>query len=336
MQEKDYKKIIKKIDKYISERKFWSSFDDEVEELREDIRKAKKYDKRNPAGVENKIYYAVNIMPVKKDTGELLRYYIAFNNRDMELLNDYLFEIAHAKQLGLILDTGADHGLFGMNTSPYLLAANMMDDVKLLLPKENGFATYKHVCTPVANLLMAILYDDSEFSQKAIEQAQKEMTKKIAVYDCLHIDCMLAILQKDYNHFNEVINNYCEAYKKSRDFFQGALAKQFVIEAHGMYNLARYAFNGEMKEKIELPKADNFCQELAIWQNEHNNVVGKIHHIYPEDLDFYNRFMMSKPVKMHLITIPKEKETIVHKGTITDNDRYLKDLISENEWHNDL
>ena len=92
----------------------------------------------------------------------------------------------------------------------------------------------------------------------------------------------------------------------------------------------------EMKEKIELPKADNFCQELAIWQNEHNNVVGKIRHIYPEDLDFYNRFMMSKPVKMHLITIPKEKETIVHKGTITDNDRYLKDLISENEWHIDL
>ena len=39
-----------RIDKYISERKFWSSFDDEVEELREDIRKAKKYDKRNPLG----------------------------------------------------------------------------------------------------------------------------------------------------------------------------------------------------------------------------------------------------------------------------------------------
>lgn len=37
---KDYKKIIKKIDKYIAERKYWSSFD-EVEALRADIRKAK-------------------------------------------------------------------------------------------------------------------------------------------------------------------------------------------------------------------------------------------------------------------------------------------------------
>ena len=46
--------------------------------------------------------------------------------------------------------------------------------------------------------------------------------------------------------------------------------------------------------------------------------------------------MMSKPVEMHLITIPKEEETLVHNGTVTDNDRYLKDLISENEWHIDL
>ena len=37
--------------------------------------------------------------------------------------------------------------------------------------------------------------------------------------------------------------------------------------------------------------------------------------------------MKSKPVKMHLITIQKKEETLVHKGTITDNDRYLKDLI---------
>ena len=58
---KDYKKIIKKIDKYIAERKYWSSFDDEVEALRADIRKAKKYDRRNPEAVKNKIRYAVNI-----------------------------------------------------------------------------------------------------------------------------------------------------------------------------------------------------------------------------------------------------------------------------------
>lgn len=91
-----------------------------------------------------------------------------------------------------------------------------------------------------------------------------------------------------------------------------------------------------MKEKIELPEADNFCQKLAIWQNEHNNVVGKIRHIYLEDLNFYNRFMMSKPVEMHLITIPKEEETLVHNGTVTDNDRYLKELISENGWNIDF
>ena len=49
-----------------------------------------------------------------------------------------------------------------------------------------------------------------------------------------------------YDTFNVKINEYCKSYKKAREFGFNAFNKRFCIEAHGLYNLARYAVDGAM------------------------------------------------------------------------------------------
>ena len=71
--------------------------------------------------------------------------------------------------------------------------------------------------------------------------------------------------------------------------------------------------------------AENFCQELALWQDEHDNVVGKAYHIYPESLDFYNRLMIAEPVQMHLCKSGKK--------SCIDTNRFLEEIISKNNLY---
>ena len=129
---------------------------------------------------------------------------------------------------------------------------------------------------------------------------------------------MLAILDCDYKSFNLKINDYCNAYMKAREFGMNAFNKGFCVEAHGMYYLARFAFDGKMKDEIVMPSAFNFCQDLAELQNEKNNRPGEIVHVYPEKLDFYKRLMVAKPVLMYLREEGKKR--------FIDTGRYLEDM----------
>lgn len=257
------------------------------------------------------------------DGDAMMKYYQAFKVHDMELLNDVLFETAQLLQIGNIMSPDTDHGYFGMKVTPNLMAANLMDRIKLLLPEENGIAACSYVGASIANLLMAILYDNVELKSDALKIAETELNKKNKKYCKLYIECMKAILQCDYETFNEKINLFCKAYMGVKEYGFNDFNRRFCIEAHGMYNLAKYAFDGAMRDKIALPAADNFCQELAVWQEEHNFCIGKIHYVYPEKLDFYNRLMHSTPVQMHLIK--KGRKNYI------DTDRYLEDIISVNQ-----
>lgn len=317
MKDKDYVEEYKKLDKSTDSEVYWFSFDDEIAYLRESM----KVITANNQPDDRKV--AVAIKTIQLERRMLMNYYKAFSDMDMEFLNDVLFENAHLLQMSQISDFGCDHGVFGMRVSTNLLAANMFEDLMKLLPLENGIATYSFHSTPIVNLLMAVLYDNQEFTKEAVDFAKKALAKKATQYAKLHIECMLAIVEKDYEQFNEKINLYCKAFKKNTDFFLIELGKQFVIEAHGLYNLAKWAYAGAMKEKIVIPVADNFCQELARYQDENNHVPGKIRHVYPEDLDFYNQLMVAKPVEMHLVSRGKK--------SFVDTDRYLAEMILENK-----
>jgi hypothetical protein len=318
VQDKEYKVLINEYEKLNTSRSdiYILSFEEQVSRLE----KLFAMDKFVSAPRDKQI--AVGLKWIK-DGDSLMKYYCAFKSRDMNYLNDVLFETAHFLQMGDITSPGCDHGYHGMRITPNLLAANMMDRIKLLLPQELGISTYSFVGASIANILMAIMYDNRELKKDAEVIATKELKKKNPTYCQLHVECMLAILNQDYETFNYKINDYCNSYLKAKDFEFNAFNRRFCIEAHGMYNLARYAFDSVMKDKIAMPVAGNFCQELAMWQNEHGNAVGKTHHIYPESLDFYNRLVKAKPGQMYLI-----KEG---KNLYIDTNKYLKDIINKND-----
>lgn len=85
-----------------------------------------------------------------------MKYYNAFKTHDMEMLNDILYETAHLLQMCNISSTGTDHSYYGLRITPNLLAANMMDRVKLLLPEDNGVSTSSYIGVAIANLLMEL------------------------------------------------------------------------------------------------------------------------------------------------------------------------------------
>lgn len=251
----------------------------------------------------------------------LMKYYSAFIANDMELLNNALFETAHLMQISNVSGTGADHGFYGMNITPNLLAANMMERIKLVLPEENGLGNDSFSGTHIANLLMAIIYNNPEFKEKASLLSEKELNKKIPEYLKCWIKCMRAILMKECEQFNEQLEAFCKNYMKCKEFGMNNFNRRFCVEAHGMYNLAIWAYDGELKKSITMPQASNFCQDLAIFQKEKNFSAGEIVHIYPDSMNLCNQLMYCEPPKMFLKGEGKKR--------VIDVDRFVQDIANK-------
>lgn len=317
MLENDYKKLIKEYEKLNESRPdiYITSYDTQILRLEKLIHDARYIE----ASKKKQLKLCLTIL---EDDRPLMKYYKAFCDNDMEFLNDVLYETAHLLQVTNILSPGTDHGFFGLNITPNLMAANMFDRLPLLLPYENGLANYQYVGTHVANLLMSVLYEDVDLKEEAKKRALNALEKKNPEYLKLHIECMMAILDKNPNEFNDKINIFCKAYLKARDYDLNAFNKGFCIAAHGMYNLAKWAYGGLMKNEIQMPSASNFCQDLAIWQEEHDCVIGKNRYTFTEELAIFNKIRESKPVIMHLI---KEGKKI-----FLDTERYFEEYLIEN------
>lgn len=253
------------------------------------------------------------------DGRSLMKYYNAFKAKDMVLLNNVLFETAHLMQIGNISSTGTDHGYYGMNITPELLAANMMDRIKLVLPEENGLGDAAFSGTHIANLLMAVIYKDFEFKEMALDLSEKELNKKTPEYVKCWIRCMRAVVLKDCDLFNEQLVAFCKAYAKCKGFGMNGFNRRFCVEAHGLYNLAVWAYEGELKDKIIIPQVPNFCQGLALFQEQNNFSIGEIVHTYPESMEICNKIMHCQPPKIYLKDSGKKK--------MIDVDRFLQDIV---------
>lgn len=85
--------------------------------------------------------------------------------------------------------------------------------------------------------------------------------------------------------------NYAKA-KKNRDSTEDAFTRGFSVEAHGVYNLAHWVYNGELYSE------------------------------YPDNLEIYKTMLKTEPPVMHL-TLP------VRKKCTLDVKRFEKELIEE-------
>ena len=314
MDNKDYKTLIKEYEKLNAKKPdiYPLSFDEYVEGLQKSFSNETYLN----APEDKKIKAALLWM---SDGSPLMKYYNAFKLHDMEFLNNVLFETAQLMQISNISSPGADHGYYGMRITPNLLAANMMERIKLVLPEENGLGRYSFSGTHIANLLMAIIYDNGDFKEEALALSEKELNKKIPEYIKSWIKCMRAILMKDCGEINEQLALFCKNYMSCKEFGMNGFNKRFCIEAHAMYNLAVWAYGRELRENIMMPQAENFCQELAIYQEHQDFKAGEIVHLYPENLQLCNRIMLCTPPKMNLKGEGKKREI--------DVDRFAQDII---------
>ena len=315
MDNKDYEILIEEYEKLNEERAdiYPLTFDEYVDGLRQSFSKPNFIS----APIEKQIKVALRWI---SEGRPLMKYYNAFKERDMKALNNSLYETAHLKQICNTAGTGSDHGFYGMKITPELLAANMMERVKILLPKENGLGSYNFSGTHIANLLMCIIHKDFEYKEEALDLAEKELEKKIPEYVKRWIKCMRAIVIKDCDMFNEQIIAFCKSYMKCKEFGMNGFNKRFCVEAHGLYNLAIWAYDGELKENINVPDIANFCQELAQYQKDNNYGAGEIMYVYPEKLDVCNRIMNCEPPRMYLKDAGKKK--------VLDVDRFEQEVVS--------
>ena len=140
-----------------------------------------------------------------------------------------------------------------------------------------------------------------------------------------YLSCFKDIALKDTVSLETDLNELCKAHMKRKDYGMTPFNKGFCIEAHAIYNMLHWVYDGELEGKVEMPDQKNFCQELAIWQKEHNYQQGKVVTEYPSDMDVFNKMLHCNPVKMHLVNEGKERFIDVDKYAVEIADK-LQDM----------
>ena len=266
-----------------------------------------------------------SLLLMSNDGNPLLKLYLAFKKRDMEYLNDILYENAQMAQITNVASPGTDHTYYSYNIMPELLAANMPDRIERILPEENGLASGSVSGTPIVNTFMGIWYQNADFIEAGLDQAKKKLGQKISGFEKAYLSCFKDIVLKDTVSLETDINELCKAHVKRKDFGMTAFTRGFCIEAHAIYNMLNWVYGGELKDRVKMPDQKNFCQELAIWQKEHNYQHGKVVTEYPSDMDVFNKMLHCNPVKMHLVNEGKERFIDVDKYAVEIADK-LQDM----------
>ena len=318
MNDKDYARLIKEYEKlhasepeeYIMDMK--EEFDSLISCMGDEFRSFSK---------EKQIRIFIKL--AGSDLTRQYKLYAAFKDRDMEMLDNVLYESALEEHVNCILSPGNDHAYFAFNVIPEMLAANLPDRIGKLVPLENGPAGNGYptgIC--IMNLFMAIWYDDGNIKAQAVAQAEKWLSKKIPLGEKALIDCYLGFLNKDPQAVNAGLIEVCQGGRRDRDINANAFTKGFCIKAHAVYNLAHWAYGGELEKDIVMPDEANFCQDLANYQKERGYKHGERFTVYPEALKMYDAIFSAEPPVMHL-------GPPVRKKRMLDNERFEKELIAE-------
>ena len=313
MNDKDYQKLTEAYEKLHDERA--DLYPLALEEIFATRRRETDMVSSKETGFAGKINL---LLRMSRGNDYLLKLYLAFKKKDMEYLNDVLYENAQMEQLSVVSNPGTDHTYFSYNVMPGLLAANMPERIKLILPEENDQAQSSVSGSVVVNLFMGIWYQNADLLDAGLEQAEKKLGQKITVFEKAFISCLKDIALKDTAALETDLDELCQAHTKRKDFGMDTFKKGFCIEAHAIWNLLHWAYDGELEDKIKMPEQKNFCQDLALWQKEHGYNHGKTVTQYPEDIDVFNKLLCCEPPKMCLVTKGKER--------FLDVDKYSEDI----------
>ena len=318
MNEKDYAKLVKEYEKLhaAEPEEYIMDMNEEFEGLLEFVD-----DEFRSFSMEKQI--EIMIKWIDMESTRQFKYYTAFKNRSMEMLDNVIYESALEEHVNCILSPGNDHAYFVFNVLPEILAANLPERVERIVPLENGAANNGfQACACIINLFMAIWYRDEELKAIAMAEAEKWLSKKITLQEKAYIDCYLGFLNKDPQAINSGLIEICQGGRKDRDINANAFTKGFCIPAHAVYNLAHWAYGGELEKDIVMPDEANFCQDLAKYQKERGFKHGERFTVYPEELKMYDAILTAEPPVMHLGEPYRKKKML-------DNERFAKELYAD-------
>ena len=265
LKENDYKKLVEEYEKLNKQRSdmYPLSIEETFVDRRRELNLVCSDDKEYKTKVKK-------LLAMIKDGDSLLKTYLAFKKEDMEYLNDVLYENAQMAQISNVLSPGTDHTYYSYRIMPELLAANLPDRIGLLLPVENGLAKGSVSGTPIVNTYMGIWYRNQEFLDAGLAQAEKKLGQKLNGFEKAYLSCFRDIAIKDTASLENDINELCKAHMKRKDFGMTPFTRGFCLEAHAVYNLIHWAYDGELEGGVNMPDQKNFCQDLATWQKEHH------------------------------------------------------------------
>ena len=174
------------------------------------------------------------LLRMSDDGNPMMKLYLAFKKRDMEYLNDVLYENAQMAQITNVSSPGTDHTYYSYNIMPELLAANMADRIELILPEENGLAKNSVSGTPIVNTFMGIWYQNQELLEAGLAQTEKKLGQKISGFEKAYLSCFKDIALKDTVSLETDLNELCKAHMKRKDYGMTPFNKGFCIEAHAI------------------------------------------------------------------------------------------------------
>ena len=123
MNEKDYAKLVKEYEKLhaAEPEEYIMDMNEEFEGLLEFVD-----DEFRSFSMERQI--EIMIKWIDMESTRQFKYYTAFKNRSMEMLDNVIYESALEKHVNCILSPGNDHAYFAFNVLPEILAANLHEE----------------------------------------------------------------------------------------------------------------------------------------------------------------------------------------------------------------
>lgn len=246
-------------------------------------------------------------------------FYIAFQNRDFETLNNVLYQTSRRRLLitGMTA-SGTDHAISLMDVLSAFVC-NDFDLVKYFFPQELPLSKGLYYTEVSANLLKVLYYKDDHLNEESVQKAQKFLSKKITIWEELTVKYFLSLINKNVVQSNTCLQGLCSAYQKIGDFSK--LEKCFAKELHGLYRFAKIV-DEEFYKRIELPAHDCFFKEFEAWQKEHNYPKGQLFYIYPKELDYMNRIFKAEIPTVTLTEVKVGNQKQIYK----DVDKFALDL----------
>ena len=252
----------------------------------------------------------------------------AFEQGNMEILHNALYQLVATRHTSSILSSGYGHSHFMDDCVFAALAAGLTEHIPLLLPQElelceNGFPP--HVA--MANLTMALWYKREDWKAASRKYAEKRLGTKMLLTHSTAIRYLLALLDGDVKEVGAWLEQYCRAVSGIRDIFYATkLEKMFWYRAHGLYNLAFFVLGKEKALEISMPEHDCFCNALADWQIERNFAPGKLFLEYPAPTELLNTILTCTPPATKLM---KMENAGRKKKYATDVQGFKNGLIAE-------